>query len=126
MIRGTVRSLEVRIKLNIRGPRARQRQIEAVIDTGFTVGLTLPRTLIAALKLRWHSFERGTLVDGSESLFDLYEATITWDRTAKRILVAESETDPLVGMALLDGYELNMRIREGGTVTIRRLNPRTS
>ena len=121
MIRGTVRSQEARIQLKVRGPRNREREIGAIIDTGFTASLTLPPALISSLKLRWHSSERGTLADGSECLFDLYEATVVWDRAAKRILVAESNADPLVGMGLLDGHELIVQVSEGGKVEIRRL-----
>ena len=121
MIRGVVRSKEARIKLKVRGPRSREREIEAVIDTGFTASLTLPPAIIASLKLRWHGFERGMLADGSECLLDMYEATVVWDRAERRILVAESQAEPLVGMSMLDGYELSMQVRDGGKVTIQRV-----
>ena len=121
MIVGVVRAGEARIRLKIRGPRGRQREIEAMIDTGYTACLTLPPALVASLGLPWQSLDRGTLADGSECLFDVYEATLLWDRRARRIPVAETETDPLVGMALLRGYELKMQVRPGGKVTIKRL-----
>jgi hypothetical protein len=35
--------------------------------------------------------------------------------------VDEASTAPLVGMALLDGYELNVQVRSGGGLTIRSL-----
>jgi clan AA aspartic protease len=121
MIRGVVRAQEARIKLKVRGQRGRGRTIDAVIDTGFTASLTLPRALIHALGLHWHSFERGTLADGSDCMFDLYVATVVWDGIARRILVAESEADPLVGMALLEGFELTVQVRDGGKVAISRM-----
>jgi hypothetical protein len=37
-----------------------------------------------------------------------------WDGKARRILVDEADTDPLVGMALLTGYELMMQVRARG------------
>lgn len=61
MIRGSVQSEEARIHLKVRGPRGREREISAIIDTGFTASLTLPPAVISTLKLRWHSSERGTL-----------------------------------------------------------------
>ncbi len=121
MITGVVRAREARIRLRIRGPRRRERAIEAVIDTGYTAWLTLPPALVAALDLPWHSVGRGVLADGSQCLFDVYEAAVIWDGRARRVLVGEADTDPLVGMALLSGHELKMDVRSRGKVTIKRL-----
>ena len=71
----------------------------------------MPPALIASLGLRWKCFGRGILADGSECLFDVYEATVVWDGKGQRVLVNEADTDPLVGMALLSGYELKMQVR---------------
>ena len=81
----------------------------------------MPSDLIAALGLRWLSLDRGTLADGSECLFDVYEATVVWDRQVLRIRVEAADTEPLVGMTLMRGYELKMQIREAGKLTIKRL-----
>jgi clan AA aspartic protease len=121
MITGVVRAREARVRLKVRGPRGRERVIEAVIDTGYTGSLTLPPSVVSALRLRWQSLDRGTLADGSECLFDVYEATIVWDRRMRRISVDEADTEPLVGMALLSGYELKVQVRPLGKVTIKRL-----
>jgi clan AA aspartic protease len=121
MITGVVRGNEARIRLKIRGPHGREQEIEAAIDTGYTASLTLPPALVAGLGLQWQSTDRGTLADGSEFLFDVYEATVVWDRRARRVLVDEAETDPLVGMSLLNGYELKMQVRPRGKVTIKQL-----
>jgi clan AA aspartic protease len=121
MITGVVESDEARIHLKINGPRGRQQEIEAVIDTGFTAALSLPPALIAALGLTWRTFDRGLLADGSEVLFDVCEATVAWDGKARRVLVDEADTDPLVGMTLLRGFELKMQVRRRGKVTIKRL-----
>jgi predicted aspartyl protease len=77
--------------------------------------------VIASLGLRWQSFGRGILADGSECLFDVYEAEVEWDRKVVRILVDEADTDPLIGMALLNGYELKIQVRARGKVSIKRL-----
>jgi clan AA aspartic protease len=124
MMTGVVTADEGRISLTVIGPRGRQQEVEAVIDTGYTASLTLPAALIAALGLRWQSLDRGTLADGSECLFDVYEANLVWDGKPRRILVDEADTDPLVGMGLLRGYELKMQVRSRGKVTIRRLPER--
>ena len=61
------------------------------------------------------------MADGSEALFDVYAATVVWDRHPRRIKVDEADTDPLVGMALLAGYELKLQVRYRGRVTLKRL-----
>lgn len=121
MITGVVRACEARIRLAIRGRRKREQILDAVIDTGYTGCLTLPRAQIAALGLCWQTTRRGILADGSERLFHVFEATVRWDRKARQVLVDETESDPLVGMALLSGYELKMQVRPRGKVTIKRL-----
>ena len=79
MITGIVREREGRIRLKVRGPRGQEQEIEAVVDTGYTASLSLPPWVVASLGLRWKSFGRGILADGSECLFDVYEAKIVWD-----------------------------------------------
>ncbi len=121
MIVGAVVAQEARIRLTVRGFRGRERRIEAVVDTGFTGTLTLPRKMISALALKWRSTDSGILADGSDCIIRFYEAGIVWDGRSRLILVAETESEPLVGMALLSGYQLNMRVVDGGQVTIRRM-----
>lgn len=123
MLEGVVRSGEARVKVTVRGTRGRRRQIDAVVDTGYTSHLTLLPAVIEALALRWHSVGAGILADGRRCLFDVFEATVIWDGQARRILVDEADADPLFGMAMLAGYELNLRVVEDGTVTIRRIEP---
>ena len=120
-IAGTVTSGEARIRLKVKGPRRQEQEIDAVIDTGYTGALTLPRSMVAALGLSWQSVDRGTLADGSECLVDVYEAQVMWDGKPRRILVDEVDTAPLVGMVLLSGYELKVQVRSRGKVTTNRL-----
>ncbi|MBE9061121.1 clan AA aspartic protease [cf. Phormidesmis sp. LEGE 11477] len=120
MMQGVVNSgCEATIALVV-GNTSRQNQlIDAVIDTGYTGFLSLPREIIETLNLSWTGLDRGTLGDGSEVTFEVYAATIIWDGQYRNIPVNEAETDPLVGMSLLYGYELHIRAVEGGNVTIK-------
>ena len=86
MITGVVQAREGRIRLEVRGPRRQQREIKAVIDTGYTASLSLPPGLVVSLGLRWKSFGRGLLADGRECLFDVYVAKVVWDGKERRIL----------------------------------------
>jgi clan AA aspartic protease len=99
-----------------------QRQfINTVIDTGFDGFLSLPSDTIARLGLPWTISNPATLGDGSEVLFDFYTGTVIWDGQYRTIDIAESETEPLLGMAMLYGYRLQVDNVEGGIVKIEAL-----
>lgn len=122
MIMGVVRGREAIVRVKVCGPDDLDQEIDAVIDTGYTASLSLPPGMIASLGLPWQSIGRGILADGSECLFDVFEAEVEWDCERLRVLVDEADTDPLIGMGLLGGYELNIEVRSGGKVTIQRLD----
>lgn len=109
---------EAVITLTARGPGGHEEQIEPFIDTGFDGWLSLSPGLIVALGLPWRRRGRALLADGRESVFDIYEATVFWDGEPRRIAVDEADTDPLVGMALMNGYELRVQVVSGGMVTL--------
>src|SRR6266542_7117278 len=109
------------IRLTVRGPAGQEQEIEAIIDTGFDGWLSLPSFLVSRLGLVWRRRGHALLEDGRESVFDIYEATVDWDGEMRRIPVDEAETVPLLGMSLLEGYELTVRVQPGGNVTIRAL-----
>jgi clan AA aspartic protease len=120
MMQGVVNlSCEATIPLVVSNQNRQTQLIDAVIDTGYTGFLSLPREIIVALNLPWSGIDRGTLGDGSEVTFEVYAATVIWDGQYQNIPVNEAETDSLVGMSLLYGYDLQIRAVEGGNVTIK-------
>ncbi|TRV47482.1 MAG: clan AA aspartic protease [Microcystis panniformis Mp_MB_F_20051200_S9] len=122
MMMGSVNSRrEAVIQFVVLGENHQRQAIKAVIDTGYTGFLTLPSAIISKLGLTWYMQEEGILGDGSLSMFNVFEATVIWDGQIKSIEINESETDPLVGMGLLEGYELNIQGFAGGLVTIKPL-----
>jgi clan AA aspartic protease len=127
MIRGVVNvDREAIIRLLVKGTGGQQQRIEAVIDTGYDGWLCLPPSLIVLLGLPWQRRSRAVLADGSQIGFDIYRGRVVWDRRQRQIPVDEADTEPLVGMALLAGYELNVQIRHRGSVTIQALPERES
>jgi Fe2+ transport system protein FeoA len=54
-------------------------------------------------------------------MFNVFEASVIWDGQMRSIEINESEAEPLVGMGLLEGYELNIQGVAGGSVTIKAL-----
>ena len=122
MMIGNVNSRrEAIIQFAVLGENNQKKAIKAVIDTGYTGFLTLSSAIITKLGLTWYMQEEGILGDGSLCIFNVFEATVIWDGQLKSIEINESETDPLVGMGLLEGYELNIQGFAGGLVTIKAL-----
>jgi clan AA aspartic protease len=125
MIRGIVTaSREGIISMTVGGPGGESRKIEAVVDTGFDGWLSLPPGLVRELRLAWKRRGRALLADGSETLFDIYDGIVLWDKRRRRIPVDEAATAPLVGMNLMSGYELRMQVRSRGKVSLTPLPPR--
>jgi clan AA aspartic protease len=124
MIRGVVtENHEGIVRLSIFGRQNQTERIEAVVDTGYDGWLSLPQSLIHDLELPWLTHGRAVLADGSECVFNVHEGEVLWDRRRILIEVDASETMPLVGMQLLEGFELTMKVRQDGPVLIKRMKP---
>jgi clan AA aspartic protease len=122
MIHGVVsRNREATISLVVVNESRQTKLITAVIDTGYTGFLSLPSEIITELDLLWTGIDRGTLGDGSEVTFEVYAAKVIWDGEYRDIPINEAETDPLIGISLLYGYDLHIQTVEGGNVTIKLL-----
>ncbi len=92
--------------------------METILDTGFNGSLTLPPSLIASLGLPWRSRTSAILANGNVEEFDIYAATVIWDGIPPRILVQAINNIPLLGMALLVGYDLRARVIVGVSLQI--------
>lgn len=120
MISGSVNAnREARVRLFLRGPGGQEREVEAMVDTGFNGFLTLPSAFIAALELPRIGRGRALLADGREEVFDIYEATLIWDGVERRVEADGADTDFLLGMALLDGCDMRLDASIGGKITIK-------
>jgi clan AA aspartic protease len=119
MIFGNVNAnREAIIQLVVIGENKKKQAIRAIIDTGYTGFLTLPSSVITNLGLTWYMQQEGILGDGSLCMFNVYEASVIWDGQIRSIEINESEADPLVGMGLLEGFELKIQGIASGLVTI--------
>ena len=119
MIEGAVNSAyEAVINLPLRGPVGQTREIEAVIDTGYSGFLALPTALVTELGLAYRSQGQAILADSSEVNFEVYDVTVLWEGQPRHVDVDATGSTPLVGMLLLDRHDLSIRVRDGGHVLI--------
>jgi predicted aspartyl protease len=95
---------EATLPLVVGNAEKQHQVVDTVIDTGFNGFLSLPSTVIATLNLPWSA-----------------SAMVIWDGQYREIDIAASETEPLLGMAMLYGYRLQVDNVEGGIVKIEKL-----
>ncbi len=121
MIEGVVNAnLEAVVTLPLQDTSGRMQEVEAVVDTGFNGYLALPPMLIEDLELPVVGDGEAVLADGSEAAFDVYGITVLWDGQPMYVETGAVGVDPLIGMALLDGHNLNIDVENGGRVLITR------
>jgi clan AA aspartic protease len=114
---------EAIIQVAIVGDSKRLKSVRAIIDTGFTGDLTLPRTVIDELGFTLRGFQRVILGDGSLQYFEMFVGMVIWDGQIREVEINAAETNSLVGMGLLEDYRLEMEGRPNGEVKITPLPP---
>ena len=109
------------VPLRILDLEGQHRDIEAVVDTGFTGFLALPVDLVVELRLPFLQTNEAALANGDELSFNVHHATVLWDGQLRNIEAYAMGNTPLVGMLLLDNHNLNIDIERGGRVLIQPL-----
>ncbi len=123
MIIGSVNSnLEAIIPISIYGLNNQIYTIDGILDTGFDGWLSLSPDLVTQLNLTWKRQGRAILADGSESIFNSYEAVILWDGVRLTIPIDEANSEPLVGISLMSNYQLIIQIFPEGKVELQNIN----
>jgi clan AA aspartic protease len=119
MIVGSIdANLEARIPLFVEDMTGQMHPVDAVIDTGFSGFLSLLPTQIAAFGLLWLYDQQVVLADGSIQVVDVYAASVIWNNQLRTLHVNAVNLSPLVGMKLLEGNEVRMKVVPGGLVHI--------
>ena len=119
MIEGMVNaSYEPVVTLSVHGPSGQTREIEAVVDTGFSGFLTVTPALAAELGLAFLGISRATLANGREVTFPYYGVAVMWGGQERYIEADAADTTPLIGMRLLDNQSLYVEVVDGGRVVI--------
>ena len=118
-MRGIVNAeLEAVLELCLEDSHGQEQIIKAIIDTGFNGYLTLPSGIIQSLQASYLGRGRATLADGNEGIFAIHQVALRWDNQLKQVEVDVMECTPLVGMALLKNYHLQISVVVGGEVLI--------
>ena len=119
MVEGVVNAkLEAVLSLLLNGPSGRTREIEAVVDTGFSEFLIIPTALATELGLVFRGVTPMILADGMEQGFRHSSVMVTWDGRPRNIIVHVADGTPLIGMSLLHRHSLYVEVVEGGRVEI--------
>ncbi|HLK57565.1 MAG TPA: hypothetical protein VKU00_13445 [Chthonomonadaceae bacterium] len=106
--------------LRVGGPNSRG-EADFFLDTGFAGFLTLPSEDIAKLGLTYVGVQPSLLADNSRTLLSIYRLMVLWDDQEREIDVLELEGAPLLGMSLLEGFDVRIQAVDGGLITIERL-----
>jgi len=115
---GTVVNRRPTVPLTVRGPSGLEVAVEAALDTGFNGFLTHPTLAVTSLGLPYRSHFRAGLADSSIIRLAVHAAVVMWDGAARDIEVLVADRQPLLGTALLSGYEVAIQFAEGGSITI--------
>ena len=119
MIEGSVNAAyEAIVSLRVQGPEGQVRDIEAVVDTGYSGFLTLPLDVVAELGLPFAHVSQALLANDEEAVFEVHKATVLWDGQPRDIEADATGSTPLAGMLLLDEHNLNIDVESGGRVAI--------
>ena len=103
-------SYEAVVSLPLLGAAGQARDVDAVVDTGFTRFLTLPPAVVAEWGLDLRGVNRAILADGRDTTLDVYGVTVLWDGQAREVVAYALVTTPLIGMSLLHRHNRNVDI----------------
>jgi clan AA aspartic protease len=121
VITGTVIGLQARVDVLFRLRNQPDLRIEFVVDTGFEGALTLPVAAVTALRLSHVTQLDAHLADRSRAKVLVHEATIIWDGQDIQVAVLAMGNRPLLGTALLDGFNINADFVDNGPLALQRL-----
>lgn len=106
------------VDLTLRGSLGTEAEVEFVLDTGFTGGLTLLASVCEALELQYVRLQPASLAEGSSVILEAYQATLLWQDSEYDVEVLAMEGAPLIGMTLLETSDVHFQGSEGGSVSI--------
>lgn len=113
-------ALDAMVPLMVRGPANQQLDITAILDTGFNGQLGLMPEQIEGLGLRFITTTEVELGDGSTTLLPKYLGRVHWLDGIRTVTVIETESSPLLGMAMLLNCDVTLQVVPSGRIEIRK------
>jgi clan AA aspartic protease len=108
------------VRLALLGRQGQLFEFEAIIDTGFDGALCLPRPLAEQAVLQLVGTQRVELADGSQHVEQLFLGEVLFDGVRQGVDISLTQgADALLGTALLQEYQLEVRFRSR-TVVLRK------
>ncbi len=107
------------LELSILSTDSTSRQHSFLVDTGCTLEMVLPAVILA--ELGWPVIETMEIqqADGSRVAVDLHEGSVVFGELARPVLAAALGTQPIIGMELLQGWQLCLDIIAPGEGEVR-------
>ena len=119
MTRGSVsQDLEPIIALDVQDANGVFHSLEVVLDTGFTGYLVFSSVIIQELGLTYIGRRPAVLASGERITVNSYAAQASWHDHRRNVIVMESSSESLMGMALLAGSRVTLDVHAGGSVLI--------
>ena len=109
---------EAILPLRVRGPSGLVRDVEALIDTGYSGVIVLPGPLVTLLGLPKRRSVDVRLGDGTVRRFDVFAAELEWDGQWQTVAVSAIGHRAIIGMELLVGHSVRLDVAPGGVVEI--------
>ncbi|MBD2354509.1 clan AA aspartic protease [Tolypothrix sp. FACHB-123] len=121
MIYGRFIDRKAVIPVIFRLPQQPDFSLDFVIDAGFNDYLTLPLQAISAMNLPLYSSLPARLADGSETLLSVHLGTIVWDNVETVVPILAAGYKPLLGVAMMEGYHLEIDFEDNGLVSLEKI-----
>jgi clan AA aspartic protease len=122
MITGSVTSnLEAIVRLHVEDSSGQTQAIDFKVDTAFTDFINLPLATVTSLGLTHIGEEMVQIADGNFVRVPVHAGAVIWDGKARRVDVHALGVERLIGMAMLAGHDLAIRVQDNGTVSIDRI-----
>ena len=121
MIEGVVNDrLEAVVPLHVVGPSGAERDIDAVLDTGFSDHLALPLDVVEGLGLPLLASADVRLADGGIVFLPTYRVVVLWDGSPREVVAyGVGVGSALIGMAMIEDHLLVVEAVRGSAISIR-------
>jgi len=117
MIVGEILNGDEIVSIMLKGP-TRSLLVKAAVDTGFNRYLTLPPNLMQEFGQGFAERVEMVLADGNPVICNGMVVHLTFGGRPMSVPAVELGTEPLIGMAFLEGHRLTIDVVEGGKVFV--------